>query len=43
MPATPGPISSQGTTIKKTSGTAIAYLTKIDGLALKLIRSTQPH
>jgi predicted secreted protein len=35
MPATPGPISSQGTTIKKTSGTAIAYLTKIDGLSIK--------
>jgi predicted secreted protein len=35
MVATPGPISSQGTTIKKTSGTAIAYLTKIDGLSIK--------
>jgi hypothetical protein len=28
MVATPGPISSQGTTIKKTAGTAIAFLTK---------------
>lgn len=35
MTATPGPISSQGTTIKKTSGTAIAFLTKIDGLSIK--------
>jgi predicted secreted protein len=35
MVATPGPISSQGTTIKKTSGTAIAFLTKIDGLSIK--------
>lgn len=35
MPATPGPISSQGTTIKKTSGTAIAFLTKIEGLSIK--------
>jgi predicted secreted protein len=35
MVATPGPISSQGTTIKKTSGTAIAFLSKIDGLGIK--------
>jgi hypothetical protein len=35
MTATPGPISAQGTTIKKTAGTAIAYLTKIDGLSIK--------
>lgn len=35
MTATPGPISSQGTTIKKTSGTAIAFLTSIDGLDIK--------
>jgi predicted secreted protein len=35
MTATPGPISSQGTTIKKTSGTAIAFLTKIEGLSIK--------
>jgi predicted secreted protein len=35
MVATPGPVSSQGTTIKKTSGTAIAFLTKIEGLSIK--------
>lgn len=35
MVATPGAISSQGTTIKKTTGTAIAFLTKIDGLDIK--------
>jgi predicted secreted protein len=35
MTATPGPISSQGTTIKKTSGTAIAFLSKIEGLSIK--------
>jgi predicted secreted protein len=35
MTATPGPISSQGTTLKKTSGTAYAFLTKIDGLSIK--------
>lgn len=35
MTATPGAISSQGTTIKKTSGTAIAFLSKIDGLSIK--------
>lgn len=35
MTATPGPISAQGTTIKKTSGTAIAFLTKIEGLSIK--------
>lgn len=35
MVATPGPISAQGTTIKKTAGTAIAFLTKIDGLDIK--------
>jgi predicted secreted protein len=35
MTATPGPISSQGTTIKKTTGTAIAFLTKIEGLSIK--------
>jgi predicted secreted protein len=35
MTAVSGPISSQGTTIKKTSGTAIAFLTKIDGLSIK--------
>lgn len=35
MTATPGPISSQGTTIRKTSGTAIAFLTSIDGLDIK--------
>lgn len=31
-----GPMSSQGTTLKKSTGTAIAYLTKIDGLDVKL-------
>jgi predicted secreted protein len=35
MTATPGPISAQGTTIKKTASSAIAYLTKIDGLSIK--------
>jgi predicted secreted protein len=35
MTATPGPVSSQGTTIKKTDGTAIAFLTKIEGLSIK--------
>lgn len=36
MTATPGPISSQGTTIKKSSGgTAIAFLTSVDGLDIK--------
>jgi len=35
MVATPGPISAQGTTIKKASGTAYAYLTKIEGLSIK--------
>lgn len=36
MPTTSGPISSQGTTIKKTTGTAIAFLIKIDGLSIKV-------
>lgn len=33
--ATPGAISSQGTTIKKSTGTAYAFLTSIDGLDIK--------
>jgi hypothetical protein len=36
MVAQAGPLSSQGTTIKKGTGTAIAFLTKIDGLDIKL-------
>ena len=36
MVATPTPVSSQGTTIKKTSGTAIAFVTSIDGLDIKV-------
>jgi hypothetical protein len=31
-----GPLSSQGTTIKKGASTAFAFLTKIDGLDIKL-------
>lgn len=36
MTAQVGPLTSQGTTIKKGAGTAFAYLTKIDGLDVKL-------
>ena len=36
MPATAGVISSQGTTIKKGAGLAMAFLTSIDGLDLKV-------
>ncbi|WEG14005.1 phage tail tube protein [Pullulanibacillus sp. KACC 23026] len=35
MTTTGGPTSSQGTTIKKSTGTAIAFLTSIDGLDIK--------
>lgn len=35
MTAVAGPLSSQGTTLKKGTSTAFAYLTKIDGLDVK--------